>query len=101
MEDCLRQITQTLPVEQLLLFGSSSRGEATEDSDVDLCVITPAAESQMAAARTIRKALWAVHACPPLTLLPITPERLREKKGMNDPFIEDILLDGIPLLNEN
>lgn len=38
--DCLKQISDAVPVEQLILFGSFSRGEATDESDVDLCVVS-------------------------------------------------------------
>ncbi len=38
---CANAIRQRLPVQQLWLFGSVARGEATEDSDVDLLVVLP------------------------------------------------------------
>jgi len=100
-EDCLRQIASVMPTEQMFLFGSYSRGEANDESDVDLCVVSPEAGSQLKAARKIRKALWQVPACPPLTLIPITPERLREKLARHDPFFEDVVSTGIALMDEN
>jgi predicted nucleotidyltransferase len=101
LEECIRQIVLSLPVEQLVLFGSYGRGEGTDESDVDLCVVSPEADSQLKAARKIRKALWQVPACPPLTLIPITPERLREKLARHDPFFEDVVSTGIALLDED
>lgn len=101
VEECIRQIATSLPVEQMVLFGSYGRGEETEESDVDLCVVSPEAELQLNTARKIRKVLWNVENCPPLTLVPITPARLQEKLSRHDPFYEDILESGIPLMDEN
>ena len=61
--------------------GSHARGEAGPDSDVDLCLVAEGAERQLDAARRFREALGDVWPCPAFTLLPITPQRLAEKRA--------------------
>lgn len=88
-------------MEKMILFGSYATGKATEDSDVDLCVVTEAAEQQLDTAKKIRSSLWNVQNCPPLTLIPITPERLSEKLRQHDPFFEEMMEQGIVLSDED
>ncbi len=42
LDEAKREITQRFAVRRLLLFGSVARGEADEESDVDVLVITAA-----------------------------------------------------------
>jgi predicted nucleotidyltransferase len=101
MEDCLKVISGRVPVKKMILFGSYAMGKATEDSDVDLCVVTEEAEWQLVTAKKIRNSLWNVPNCPPLTLIPITPQRLSEKLSQHDPFFEEIIHQGIVLTHED
>lgn len=100
-ESCLLAIKSRIPVEKMILFGSYATGKASEDSDVDLCVITEDAKGQFETAKKIRNVLWDVPNCPPLTLIPITPNRFGEKLSQHDPFFEDIVRLGIVLQDEN
>lgn len=100
-EPCLRAISSRVPVQRIILFGSYATGMASEDSDVDLCVITEDAERQLDTAKKIRKELWNVPNCPPLTLIPITPTRLGEKLNLHDPFFEEIVKQGIVVAHED
>jgi predicted nucleotidyltransferase len=38
---CADAIRERMPAKEIWLFGSAARGEATEDSDVDLLVVLP------------------------------------------------------------
>jgi uncharacterized protein len=38
----LNVVGQHLPIKEAFLFGSYARGEATEDSDIDVAIISPA-----------------------------------------------------------
>src|SRR5437016_599940 len=77
---CLEAMDRVMPLRAVYLFGSHARGEAKPDSDVDLCIVTDGAERQLEAARRFREAIWSVWPRPALTLIPITPLRLEEKK---------------------
>jgi predicted nucleotidyltransferase len=101
LADCLLAIGRARRVRAIYLFGSHARGEAHEQSDVDLCIIADGAEKQFEAARDFRRELWGIWPRPPLTLVPISPARLAEKKARKDDFFETVLTEGILLATEN
>ncbi len=101
LERCLIAMDQALPIKQVLLFGSHARGDARQDSDVDLCLVSESAGQQLKASRVFRNAIWEVRDCPAFTLLPITPQRLLEKRESGDHFFKTVLNEGVELANEN
>jgi hypothetical protein len=98
---CLESMNRAMPLRAVYLFGSHARGEAGPDSDVDLCIVADGAESQLEAARTFRVAMGDVWPCPALTLLPISPQRLAEKRARNDHFFSTVMKEGVILASEN
>lgn len=98
---CLEAMDSVMPLRAVYLFGSHARGEAGPDSDVDLCIVAEGAEHQLEAARRFREAMVEVWPCPPLTLLPITPQRLAEKRARKDHFFSTVLKEGVILASEN
>lgn len=98
---CLEAMNAALPLRQVILFGSHARGEARPDSDVDLCLVADGAERQLDAARQFREAIWDVWPRPSLTLVPITPSRLREKNSIGDFFFGTVRKEGVLLASEN
>lgn len=94
---CLEAMDAALPIQQVILFGSHARGDARPESDVDLCLVAKGATRQLEAARQWRHATWAVWPLPDLTLLPISPERLAEKKAGGDHFFQTVLREGIEI----
>ena len=44
LEEIVQRIVEAVHPDKIILFGSHARGEAREDSDVDLLVIAPTAE---------------------------------------------------------
>ncbi|MBN1673973.1 MAG: nucleotidyltransferase domain-containing protein [Kiritimatiellae bacterium] len=98
---CFAAFGRCRRIHEILLFGSHARGEASADSDVDLCIIADDAEQQLRAARDFRRAIRWIRPKPPLTLLPITPQRLDEKKQRNDHFFATVLQEGICLAKED
>jgi predicted nucleotidyltransferase len=98
---CLEAMNRALPLREVWLFGSHARGEARPDSDVDLCLVAEGAERQLAAAQTLRRAMWEIEDKPAFTLVPIAPQRLAEKKAIDDHFFGSVLQEGILLPAEN
>jgi predicted nucleotidyltransferase len=90
-----------MPVSEVILFGSHARGEARADSDVDLCVVTVGAAEQFQAARKLRQAMRPIRPKPSFTLIPISPERLGEKKERGDHFFQTVLSEGVLLASKN
>jgi predicted nucleotidyltransferase len=101
LRQCLEAMDAALPLRQVILFGSHARGEARPDSDVDLCLVADGAERQLEAAQKFREAIWDVWPRPSLTLVPITPARLREKYFVGDFFFGTVRKEGVLLASEN
>jgi uncharacterized protein len=98
---CLEAMDRVMPVRAVYLFGSHARGEARPDSDVDLCIVADGAARQMEAARQLRRAMRPVWPRPAFTLLPISPDRLAEKKANRDHFFQTLFMEGVLLATEN
>ena len=98
---CLESMNRAVPFRAVYLFGSHARGEAGPDSDVDLCIVAEGADRQLEAARKFREAMRDVWPCPAFTLLPISPQRLAEKRARNDHFFHTVFKEGVILASEN
>ena len=98
---CLDAFNRITPVRSVYLFGSHARNDARPDSDVDLCIVAEGAEHQQETARRYREAIWEVWPRPSLTLVPIAPARLAEKKAVGDHFFATVLKEGLLLASEN
>lgn len=94
---CLEAMNSVLPLKAVYLFGSHACGEARPDSDVDLCLVAEGAEEQLKAAQRFRAAIWDIRPKPAFTLVPIAPERLEEKKAIQDYFYRTVLSEGVPI----
>jgi uncharacterized protein len=98
---CLEAMNGVMPLRAVYLFGSHARGDARPDSDVDLCLVAEGATRQLEAVRGFARAIRPIRPKPSFTLVPITPERLAEKRDMQDYFFETVLREGVPLATEN
>jgi predicted nucleotidyltransferase len=98
---CLEAMNRAAPLRSVYLFGSHARGEARPDSDVDLCLVADSAERQQETLARLGSALWDVWPRPPFTLIPITPQRLSEKKAVGDHFFQTVLGEGVLLAEED
>ena len=98
---CLEAMNRVVPLTAVYLFGSHARGEARPDSDVDLCLVADGATEQLKTARKFREAIWEIWPCPAFTLIPITPQRLDEKRAVGDFFFATILNEGVQLAAQN
>jgi len=98
---CLEAMNRVIPLRAVYLFGSHARGDARPDSDVDLCLVADGAARQLEAAQRFARAIRPIRPKPSFTLVPITPERLAEKRGIKDFFFETVLNEGVRLATEN
>jgi hypothetical protein len=98
---CLAAFDRVCRVRAVYLFGSHARGQAHEESDVDLCIVADGAEEQMRTAVEFRKAIWPLRPGLSFTLIPITPNRLSEKQAVGDHFFQTILEEGVQLAAED
>ena len=91
IEDVSRRIAQQFHPERILLFGSYAWGTPSPDSDVDLLVIIPFEGKPVAKSVEMR---LKVRPPFPVDLLVRTPEKVRERLALGDPFIRSILEEG-------
>ena len=91
IEDVSRQIAELFRPRRILLFGSYAWGAPSPDSDVDLLVILPF-EGKPA----VKSAEMRLQISPPFAvdLLARTPEKVRERLALGDPFIRSIVEEG-------
>ncbi len=86
-----RRIGREFGAERVILFGSYAHGVVTEYSDVDLLVIVSFDGRSVDKSVEIRMKLRPDF---PVDLLLRTPEKVRERLDMDDPFMREILEEG-------
>lgn len=99
--ECLNAFDRTHRLREVILFGSHARGEASPTSDVDLCLVTDDAVEQYKTATDFRRAIGRIRGKPALSLVPISPARLEEKRKAHDPFFYSVLTEGRIIVKED
>jgi predicted nucleotidyltransferase len=98
IEDVSGRIAAEFEPERILLFGSYAWGAPSPDSDVDLLVILPFEGKAVAKSVEMRLKIRPPF---PVDLLVRTPEKIRERLALGDPFIRSILEKGKVLYEAN
>lgn len=80
---------------EVILFGSYAKGKATDDSDIDLLVISDSKERFFERQATVRRLLRDLKKRIPVSPIVLTPEEIEERKRRGDQFINEILATGI------
>lgn len=91
IQDVSQQIVREFKPERIVLFGSYAQGNPAEDSDVDLLIILPFK------GRSVRKAVemrLKIKSPFPIDLIVRTPEEIRKRMSMNDPFMVNVIKNG-------
>ncbi len=78
----------------IIIFGSYAYGNPSDDSDVDLLVISSKPQSRIAQALKIRKSVVASF---PMDLIVRSQAEIRRRIGWNDFFLAEIMQKGLPL----
>ncbi len=99
--ECLDAFDRTHRLREVILFGSHARGKASPTSDVDLCLVSDDAIDQYRTATDYRRAIGRIRGKPALSLVPISPARLEEKKKSRDPFFRSVLAEGQIIVKED
>lgn len=86
-----KKIIKEFAPETIILFGSSARGEAGEDSDVDFLIVKTVGDTR-ALAREIDRMLFP--RVLPIDIVVYRPEQVEQRKRMNDPFILEVFQQG-------
>lgn len=93
-----RRIADRFKPERIILFGSHAYGHPTPESDVDLLVMMEFEGSPIQQAIKISRELGLV---TPMDLLVRTPEQVRERLRMEDPFMREIVERGEVMYEAN
>ena len=94
LEKFLREVAEKYKPSCVILFGSYSRGDFTESSDIDVCVISSNLPSNLHERRTI------YHRLPGINAIGYTPREFEEEVRRGNPLALDIILYGRPLMGE-
>lgn len=93
----LAALRQSLPVEEVWLFGSCARGEAEPDSDLDLLVVLAEnhglARPNLACYRVVAR-VWPR---PPLDIVAISASRWEHERGHPFGLFGDVFRNGVCL----
>jgi predicted nucleotidyltransferase len=92
IEDVVRQIIEKFEPRKIILFGSYARQEPKAASDVDLLVIMETALTETEQAVQI---LQNIEYHFGLDLLVRSPKNLLHRLELGDPFLQDIMSEGI------
>lgn len=99
--DRIRAISERLKKEynaqEVILFGSYARGEATRDSDVDLFIIAPTKERFFERMATVLRLTRDLHYKLPLEPIVLTSEEVEKRLQRGDQFVKQIVEEGIYL----
>lgn len=85
------RIARDFHPERIILFGSYARGDADEDSDVDLLVIMP---FEGKGARKAAEIMKRVRPEFPVDVVVRTPETIRERIELGDFFLREAVEKG-------
>ena len=85
------RIAREFQPQRIILFGSSACGQADTDSDVDIMVVLPYAGKSWEVATQIRNRLRSSF---PLDLIVRSPDQVRERLAMADPFLREVVRHG-------
>ncbi|MDD5308915.1 MAG: nucleotidyltransferase domain-containing protein [Deltaproteobacteria bacterium] len=94
----VRRIVEGFHPSQVILFGSHARGEALEDSDVDLLIVMPVSGSRRTKQVEIRLALRDIRAAKDIVV--VTPEEVERYRDVIGTIVEPALREGKVLYAE-
>ncbi len=101
MSERLQKISERLKrdynAEKVILFGSYARGEETEDSDVDILVISPTKERMIERMTSVSRIIRNLRNGLPISPIVLTPEEFSQKIDKGDAFIKTITEEGLVL----
>ena len=83
--------------QKVILYGSYAKGEATEDSDVDLFIIAPTNERFFQRMATVLGLIRDLKKGIPIEPIVLTAEEVEKRIKVGDQFIQEIIEEGIYL----
>ena len=97
LKSVAERLRERYGAQRVILFGSVARGEATEDSDVDLLVISPTTENFYTRMASVLETVRDISRGMPLSPIVLTPDELKARLDRGDQFVQDIVATGVDL----
>jgi predicted nucleotidyltransferase len=97
IRDIAERIKTAYGAERVILYGSYARGEATEDSDIDLLVVARTEEGFLDRMAAVRAAIRDLRRGMPISPIVVTPDELEDHNKKGRAFVQVILEEGIDL----
>jgi len=92
LRDIVQRILKVAQPEKIILFGSHARGEATEESDLDILIIQPSDLPRYKRSTPVRLALRGLF--PSKDIVIYTPEEVKDWESASTSFIASALQEG-------
>lgn len=89
-----RQIKEKYKPEKIILFGSSIKGNMTENSDIDMLIIKETDKKRNERFREVRVLVRDLKRRIPFSPLVYTPAEIEQRLNLGDFFIKEILKEG-------
>ena len=101
MSEKLRKISERLKkeyqAEKVILYGSYAKGQATQDSDVDLFIIAQTNDRFFERLAEVRKLVRDLSYKIPLSPIVLTKEEVESRLERGDQFVDQIMKNGVYL----
>jgi len=103
LERTIAQLTKTLvenlqdEIESIILYGSVARGEANENSDIDILIITRRGNRELYNKISKIRTKIDLENNTLTTLIQMSKNEIEKYMRFNSPFIENILKEGVTL----
>ena len=91
LNDIVRRVVEVAEPERVILFGSTARGDAHRNSDVDLLVVKDGADFRQLTARIYRR-LYGVG--PAVDIVMVTPQDVERYRDSHALVIKPALREG-------
>jgi len=84
----------------VILFGFHAYGDPTEDSDIDLFIVKDTDKRMVDPFVEVKRLIYNPNLKIPVSPLVCTPKELKERREMEDDFVEEIMTKGKVLYGE-
>lgn len=97
LNDIVKRLVEGYAPQKVILFGSYARGEAGEDSDIDLLIIKDTEKSPLERWQEVKRLLRDRSRRVSVSPLVYTSEEIAHRLSLKDFFIKEVLEEGIVL----
>lgn len=97
LNDIVKRLVEGYAPQKVILFGSYARGEAGEDSDIDLLIIKDTEKSPLERWQEVKCLLRDRSSGVSVSPLVYTSEEIAHRLSLKDFFIKEVLEEGIVL----